>query len=116
MGPEIIALESRLSEYVNVRHAIGCGSGTDALLMALLAENVRFGDAVLTITFTFITTAEVIGLLGATIGANATIVCGNTIGAFAFIATGAVVIENVPNFGLVAGNQACLRIWIYSTY
>jgi len=40
MGPEIAELENRLAEYVNCRHAIGCASGTDALLMALLALDV----------------------------------------------------------------------------
>jgi len=66
MGPEIKALEKKLSEYVGVKHAIGCASGTDALLMALLALKVGPGDAVFTSPFTFIATAEVISLLGAT--------------------------------------------------
>ncbi len=65
MGPEIKTLESRLAEYVGVKHAIGCASGTDALLMALLACKVGPGDAVFTTPFTFIATAEVISLLGA---------------------------------------------------
>ena len=65
MGPEIKTLESRLAEYVGVRHAIGCASGTDALLMALLACRIGPGDAVFTSPFTFIATAEVISLLGA---------------------------------------------------
>lgn len=47
-----------------------------------------------------------------TIGANATIVCGHTIGAFAFIAAGAVVIDDVPDFGLMAGNPAQLKGWM----
>ena len=66
MGPEIAQIEQRLAEYVGVKHAIGCSSGTDALLMALMAYNVGPGDAILTSPFTFIATAEVIGLLGAT--------------------------------------------------
>ena len=65
MGPEIKTLESRLAEYVGVKHAIGCASGTDALLMALLACRIGPGDAVFTTPFTFIATAEVISLLGA---------------------------------------------------
>ena len=65
MGPEISTLESRLAEYVGVKHAIGCASGTDALLMALLACRIGPGDAVFTTPFTFIATAEVISLLGA---------------------------------------------------
>ena len=66
MGPEIAEIEQRLAEYVGVKHAIGCSSGTDALLMALMAYNVGPGDAIFTTPFTFIATAEVISLLGAT--------------------------------------------------
>jgi UDP-2-acetamido-2-deoxy-ribo-hexuluronate aminotransferase len=66
MGPEIKELESQLAAYVGVKHALGCASGTDALLMALMAYNVGPGDAIFTSPFTFIATAEVISLLGAT--------------------------------------------------
>jgi len=66
MGPEVSELEKRLSAYVGCRHAVGCASGTDALLMALMALEVGPGDAVFTTPFTFIATAEVIQLLGAT--------------------------------------------------
>jgi UDP-2-acetamido-2-deoxy-ribo-hexuluronate aminotransferase len=66
MGPEVKELEAKLAEYVGVKHAIGCTSGTDALLLALMAYGVGPGDAVLTTPFTFIATAEVISLLGAT--------------------------------------------------
>ena len=66
MGPEIGILENRLADYVGVKYAIGCASGTDALLMALLAEQIGPGDAVFTSPFTFIATAEVLSLLGAT--------------------------------------------------
>jgi dTDP-4-amino-4,6-dideoxygalactose transaminase len=66
MGPEIGILENRLAEYSGVNHAIGCASGTDALLMALLVKQIGPGDAVFTSPFTFIATAEVISLLGAT--------------------------------------------------
>jgi len=65
MGPEVMILENRLADYVGVKHAVGCSSGTDALLMALLACRVGPGDAVFTSPFTFIATAEVISLLGA---------------------------------------------------
>ena len=66
MGPEIGALEKRLAAYVGVKHAIACASGTDALLLALMAYGVGPGDIVLTTPFTFIATAEVVCLLGAT--------------------------------------------------
>ena len=66
MGPEIGILEKRLADYVGVGHAIGCASGTDALLMALLAKEIGPGDAVFTSPLTFIATAEDLSLLGAT--------------------------------------------------
>lgn len=65
-GPEIGELEQRLSEYVGVKHALACSSGTDALLMNLMACGVGAGDAVLTTPFTFVATAGTIALLGAT--------------------------------------------------
>ena len=65
MGPEVGRLEAELASFVGVKHAVGCGSGTDALLMALMAHNVGPGDAVFTTPFTFIATAEMIRLLGA---------------------------------------------------
>lgn len=66
MGPEVKELESKLASYVGVKHAVGCASGTDALLMALMAYDISPGDVVFTTPFTFIATAEVISLLGAT--------------------------------------------------
>ncbi len=66
MGPEVKTLEDRLAKFCGVEHAVGCASGTDALLMALMAFEVGPGDAVFTSPFTFIATAEVIQLLGAT--------------------------------------------------
>ncbi len=66
LGPEVRELEERLAAYVGVRHAITCSSGTDALLMVLMAKGVGPGDAIFTTPFTFIATAEVVQLLGAT--------------------------------------------------
>ncbi len=66
MGPEVYELEERLADYVNIKHCISCSSGTDALLIPLLAMNIGYGDAVITTPFTYIATAEVIALLGAT--------------------------------------------------
>jgi UDP-2-acetamido-2-deoxy-ribo-hexuluronate aminotransferase len=66
MGPEIKELEDRLAAYVGVKHVVTCSSGTDALLMPLMAYEVGPGDAIFTTPFTFIATAEVIQLLGAT--------------------------------------------------
>jgi UDP-2-acetamido-2-deoxy-ribo-hexuluronate aminotransferase len=66
LGPEVRELEGKLAAYAGRKFAVGCASGTDALLMALMALGVGPGDAVFTTPFTFISTAEVISLLGAT--------------------------------------------------
>jgi len=66
MGPEVTELEEKLAEFCGTTHAIGCSSGTDALLIPLMAYGVGPGDAVFTTPFTYIATAEVIALLGAT--------------------------------------------------
>ena len=66
MGPEVHELETELSRYVGMNHCITCSSGTDALLMPLMMLDIKPGDAVLTTPFTYIATAEVIALLGAT--------------------------------------------------
>jgi len=66
MGPEVAQLEDALARRAGVDHAVTCGSGTDALLLPLLALGVGRGDAVLVPTFTFAATAEVVSLLGAT--------------------------------------------------
>jgi len=65
MGPEVAELEGRLAELIGVRHCVTVASGTDALLIALMALGVKPGDEVITTPFTFIATAEVILLLGA---------------------------------------------------
>ena len=65
MGPEVRALEERLAAYSGVRHAITCASGTDALLLPLMARGFGVGDAVFCPSFTFAATAEVVAFLGA---------------------------------------------------
>lgn len=65
LGPEIEEVEARLADYVGVRHAITCASGTDALLIALMALDIGPGDEVITVPYTWISTAEVISLLQA---------------------------------------------------
>jgi len=66
MGPEVIALESELAKYAGTKHCISCSSGTDALVMALMAHGIGQGDVVITTPFTFIATAEAIKFVGAT--------------------------------------------------
>jgi UDP-2-acetamido-2-deoxy-ribo-hexuluronate aminotransferase len=66
MGPEIRELEEALAAYVGVEHALSCASGTDALILPLLAMDIGPGDAVFVPPFTFMATAEVVSLVGAT--------------------------------------------------
>jgi len=66
MGPEVRALEADLAAYSGAREVISCASGTDALLLPLMARGIGPGDAVICPSFTFCATAEVAALLGAT--------------------------------------------------
>ena len=65
-GPEVFELETKLTSYSGASICVSCSSGTDALLMSLMAKGIGYGDAIFTTPFTFIATAEVIQLLGAT--------------------------------------------------
>jgi len=65
-GPEVEQLEQQLAAFVGTRHAVSCASGTDALVIALMAKGVGPGDAVFTPPFTFMASAEAIALVGAT--------------------------------------------------
>jgi UDP-2-acetamido-2-deoxy-ribo-hexuluronate aminotransferase len=65
-GPEVRAFEAEVAAFCGARHAIGCSSGTDALLLVLMAWQIGPGDAVICPTFTFHATAEMVALLGAT--------------------------------------------------
>ena len=65
MGEEVIQLEESLQKFSSARHAITCSSGTDALLLAMMALDIKPGDEIITTPFTFIATAETIAFLGA---------------------------------------------------
>jgi dTDP-4-amino-4,6-dideoxygalactose transaminase len=66
LGPEVNEIEKKLAEFCGAKHCISCGNGTDALLLVLMAEGVGPGDAVFVPDFTFVATAEVVVLAGAT--------------------------------------------------
>lgn len=66
MGPEVRELEERLESYTGAKYCITVASGTEALLISLMALDIKPGDEVITTPFTFVATAEVIALLGAT--------------------------------------------------
>ena len=66
MGPEVAELEQALASFVGVKHCITVASGTEALLISLMALGIGLGDEVITSPFTFAASAEVIALLGAT--------------------------------------------------
>ncbi len=65
MGKEVNELEEALQQYTNATHAITCSSGTDALILAMMALDIKPGDEIITSPFTFIASAETIAFLGA---------------------------------------------------
>ncbi len=65
LGPNVEAFEQETADYLEVRHALGCASGTDALHLALLTAGIKPGDEIITTAFTFAATGEAIRYLGA---------------------------------------------------
>src|SRR5690606_7402335 len=65
-GPQVKSFQTDLENYLGSKHVIPCGNGTDALQIAMMALGLKPGDEVITASFTYVATAEVIGLLGLT--------------------------------------------------
>lgn len=65
MGEEVLELEKNLEEFTDAKYAVTCSNGTDALLLAMMALDIKPGDEIITTPFTFIATAETIAFLGA---------------------------------------------------
>ncbi|MCC7502136.1 MAG: DegT/DnrJ/EryC1/StrS family aminotransferase, partial [Flavobacteriales bacterium] len=65
-GPEVKGFEQELASYLGAKHVIGCANGTDALQIAMMALDLKSGDEVITCSFTFVATVEVVALLGIT--------------------------------------------------
>src|SRR3990167_11020551 len=66
LGPEVGELEKQLAAWCGAKHAVSCANGTDALALALMAWQLKPGDAVFCPSFTFVATAQVVPWLGAT--------------------------------------------------
>ena len=92
MGPEIKELERVLAEYVQATHCISVASGTDSLEIALRALDIGPGDEVLTIPFTWISSSEVVSLVGATP---------------VFIDSAADILQQIAQGGLIGLKGAC---------
>jgi UDP-2-acetamido-2-deoxy-ribo-hexuluronate aminotransferase len=63
-GPEVKEFEKELATYLSAKHVVACANGTDALQIAMMALGLKPGDEVITASFTFVATVEVVALLG----------------------------------------------------
>ncbi|MFQ5334890.1 MAG: DegT/DnrJ/EryC1/StrS family aminotransferase, partial [Flavobacteriales bacterium] len=112
-GPEVKAFASELEDYLEVGHVIPCANGTDALQIALMSLGLRAGDEVVTPSFTYIATAEVIALLGlkpvfAEVDPDTFVITADTLEAALTPATKAVI--PVHLYGQCADMEGILKL------
>ena len=112
-GPEVSTFQEELSEYLGVKHVIPCANGTDALQIAMMALGLQPGDEVITPSFTYIATTEVIALLGLTpvfVEVDAETFCMDPISLANAITSKTKAIVPVHLYGQAANMEEILRI------
>jgi UDP-2-acetamido-2-deoxy-ribo-hexuluronate aminotransferase len=112
-GPEVSTFQEELSEYLGVKHVIPCANGTDALQIAMMTLGLQPGDEVITPSFTYIATTEVIALLGLTpvfVEVDAETFCMDPISLANAITSKTKAIVPVHLYGQAANMEEILRI------
>jgi dTDP-4-amino-4,6-dideoxygalactose transaminase len=112
-GPEVSTFQEELSEYLGVKHVIPCANGTDALQIAMMGLGLQPGDEVITPSFTYIATTEVIALLGLTpvfVEVDAETFCMDPISLANAITSKTKAIVPVHLYGQAANMEEILRI------
>jgi dTDP-4-amino-4,6-dideoxygalactose transaminase len=112
-GPEVSTFQEELSEYLGVKHVIPCANGTDALQIAMMALGLQPGDEVITPSFTYIATTEVIALLGLTpvfVEVDSETFCMDPISLANAITSKTKAIVPVHLYGQAANMEEILRI------
>lgn len=112
-GPEVNSFKENLQKYLGVKHVIPCANGTDALQLALMAADLKPGDEVIAPSFTFVSTAEVIALMGLTpilVDVHSDTFCIDESKLEALISNKTKAIVPVHLFGQVANMDAIMQI------